>query len=115
MPYQLLYTSVPTGLRPGTSGYTTAAHTEGMPGELVSALESKSGYDHLAAKDASFSGVNPIISRFEILQLNCGTFFVMSRLQDSGADHTGRTNYLAQHLVVDTNDLMGLQMNQTLH
>lgn len=115
MPYQLLYTSVPTGLRPGTSGYTTAAHTEGMPGELVSALESKSGYDHLAAKDASFNGVNPIISRFEILQLNCGTFFVMSRLQDSGADHTGRTNYLAQHLVIDTTDLMGLQMNPEIN
>ena len=115
MPYQLLYTSVPTGLRPGTSGYTTAAHTEGMPGELVSALESKSGYDHLAAKDASFNGVNPIISRFEILQLNSGTFFVMSRLQDSGADHTGRTNYLAQHLVIDTADLMGLQMNPEIN
>ena len=109
MPYQLLYTSVPGGLRPGTSGYTTAAHTEGMPSELVAALEARSGYDHVASKDPSFTRGNPVISRYEILQLQAGTFFALSRIQDSGSDHTGRTNYLAQYLVFDANEITQIQ------
>ena len=104
MAYQLRYTSVPAGLKPGTSGYTTAQHTQGMPDELVTALESVSGYDHLAVRDPSFPS-NPSIYRYQILQLNAGTFFALSILQDSWADHTGRTNYLAQHLVFESYEL----------
>ena len=109
MAYQLIFTSVPSGLKPGTSGYTTAAHTRDMPDELVAGLEGISGYDHLATRDASFGGRNPSIFRYQILQLNCGTFFVMSRLEDAGADHTGRTNYFAQHLVLESYEIQTLQ------
>ena len=115
MAYQLLFTSVPAGLKPGTSGYTTAAHTQGMPDELIAALEAVSGYDHLATRDPSFGGPNPSIYRYQILQLNAGTFFVLSILQDSGADHTGRTNYLAQHLVIESYELNVLQQSPEIN
>jgi Leucine-rich repeat (LRR) protein len=114
MAYQLRYTSVLAGLKPGTSGYTTVQHTQGMPDKLVTALESVPGYDHLAVRDPSFPA-NPSIYRYQILQLNASTFFVLSILQDSGSDHKSSRNYLAQHLVFEGYELNVLQQNPEIN
>ncbi|MGD9732927.1 MAG: hypothetical protein AB7U45_12165 [Desulfamplus sp.] len=42
--FELIYTSYPKGLQIGTSGFTTVAHTEGMPKAYIQLCESLSGY-----------------------------------------------------------------------
>src|SRR5256885_901966 len=44
MSQELIYTSVPRGLKPGAKGFCTVAMSANMPGALVERLESLSGY-----------------------------------------------------------------------
>jgi hypothetical protein len=109
MAFQHIFTSAQYGVRAGSTGYCTVAHTAGMPEDLITGLEQLSRYDHPAGSDPSLGGVNPVIFRFQFLTVNTGTYFVMSRLSDAGADFTGRTNYLAQHLALTSTDVSTMQ------
>ncbi|MDC0220086.1 hypothetical protein OAL58_08925, partial [Verrucomicrobia bacterium] len=109
MAFQHIFTSAQFGIKAGSTGYCTVAHTAGMPEDLITGLEQISRYDHPAGSDPSLGGVNPVIFRFQFLTVNTGTYFVMSRLSDAGADYSGRTNYLAQHLALTSTDVSAMQ------
>ena len=94
MPRELIFTSVPSGLKPGSSGYCTVARHEDMDPMLERELERLSFYE-------MDGGLHPIIHAFRILRLQSGNHYVLSRICYSGSDHTGRTNYIAHHLVFD--------------
>lgn len=102
MPWQLIYTSVPRGLQAGQSGYCTAAYSVGIRPMLIQTLEQLSAYDH----QAKFG--HPVISAYRQTDLQGQKYHVLTRIQDAGLDFSGRSNYLAQHLVFASEELVRL-------
>jgi len=105
---ELVYTSARTGLRPGSSGFCTVAMSVGLPAAVIEFLERLSNtyrpvympYDGRAAD-------NP--EAISLIRARPGgqLISVLSRNAAAGADHTGRTNNLAHHLVFDGLGLTG--------
>ncbi|MFO0801861.1 MAG: hypothetical protein U0791_01875 [Gemmataceae bacterium] len=102
MPHELLYTSAPRGLKPGSSGFCTVAQTPDLPKDLASQLEGISHYRHLRVDDPAG---NPVALSHSILTVGYGVFHVVSRIADSGLDHSGRSNFLAHHVSFDPEQL----------
>ncbi len=100
MSQELLYTSAPRGLKPGSSGFCTVASTQGMAAPLASALESLSAYRHVFRPGDPQVHRNPIA--YSHVRLNAGgrTYCVLSRVADYGQDYSGRTNKLAHHVAL---------------
>jgi hypothetical protein len=96
MPQQLIYTSAPRGLVPGRSGYCTVARTAAMREPLVLRLEQLSYYLHVSLA----GGRERLICACRVVDIRGARFHVLSRIQDAGLDFTGRTNFIAHHLVV---------------
>ena len=99
MAYQLIYTSVPRGLVPGRSGYTIAARHRQIRDRLVSEIERVSRYSY------SKGGDSPVVYAHRIFDISGSKFHVLTRIVDAGSDYTGRTNYLAHHLICDSEEL----------
>lgn len=101
MALELIYTSSPRGLRPGSSGYCTVACTRGLPANYIELLESLSGYKAVYPAGDAQAHLNPVT--FSHLRMVVGgkTLSILSRIGYCGADYTGRTNKLAHHLLVD--------------
>lgn len=98
MPQQLIYTSISRGLDLGRSGYCTAARSDNMRKALISELEGFSKYD--------FSKEQPkVILTFRVIALGETRFFVCSRTVNCGFDYTGRTNFIAHHVVFSQSEL----------
>jgi hypothetical protein len=106
MPWQLIYTSAPRGLKPGQTGFCTVACSENLREIIVQRLERWSVYHHLTLQ-ASTTGIsNPIIAVYRILDLRDEKYHVLSRIQDAGQDFTLRSNHLAHHLVFSSAELL---------
>ena len=101
MALELVYTSAPKGIISGSSDYCTVAFTEGMPVNLTKALESLSGLRFL--KDESIYDTPTCHLHYRIA---VGVEFknLISQIKFSGFDHTGRTNHLAHHLLLDASE-----------
>lgn len=95
MPQQLIYTSAPRGLVAGRSGYCTVARSASMREALMLQLERFSYYEHLSSN----GGKERPIFAYRIVDIRGSRFHVLSRIQDAGLDFTGRTNFIAHHLV----------------
>ena len=105
MPYELIFTSAQQGASIGKSGYCTVAQTKGMSQDITLALEQTGVYHHVAAPG---SGSNPTVYSYRVLDIRGETYYVLSQIRDAGLDFTGRTNYLAHHLVFDSREIDGL-------
>ena len=101
MPKELIFTSVPNGLKPGSSGYCTVARHQNLDHLLERELERLSFYE-------MGTGLKPVIHAYRTLSLASGVFLVLSRICYAGNDHTGRTNYLAHHLVFEESELSSM-------
>lgn len=108
MPQELIYTSVPKGLKSGSSGFTTVLHTAGMAPNLIERLENLSGYTYLFPPDSNQAGLNPPVLTHYRLDLAGKTFHVISRNAPYGMDYTGRSNNLAHHIVFQSNEELPL-------
>lgn len=95
MPQQLIYTSAPRGIVAGRSGHCTVARSAAMREALMLQLEKLSYYQHLSLSGGQ---ERPIYS-CRVVDIRGSRFHVLSRIQDSGLDFTGRTNFLAHHLI----------------
>lgn len=106
MAQELLYTSVPRGLRPGSRGFCTVMCTSGMAKSLSDRLEALSGYRHVFSANDPHKHLNPIV--FSHLRINVsGTpYHLLSRVCDAGLDYTQRSNKFAHHVVLDQNELI---------
>ena len=104
MIHELVFTSVPEGLRPGSQGFCTVAHSLGIPSNLAMRLEAFSAYRHLYQSSSSNSALNPV--RCMHLTLNFGDkqYHVLSRVADAGLDYTQRTNKIAHHFLFEGPD-----------
>lgn len=98
---QLIYTSAPSGLSPGSSGYCTVQSSRGIPAPTVDLLESLSGYRHLFTPGSPEAKNNPVNYGHYILRISGKKEHVLSRVSDCDLDHTGRSNKLAHHMIVD--------------
>ena len=100
MSYELCYTSVPTGLRPGTRGFCTVGLTAGTPAALVEALESLSGYRPLFPAGSPRAAANPVSWSHWRVSAGGQTYSVLSRVCFSGLDYTKRSNKFAHHVAL---------------
>lgn len=95
MPQQLIYTSAPRGVVAGRSGHCTVARSAAMREALMLQLEKWSYYQHLSLS----GGQERPIHSCRVIDLRGSRYHVLTRIQDAGLDFTGRTNFLAHHLV----------------
>lgn len=100
MAEELYYTSAERGLRPGTRGFSTVAYTRGMSPALIRLLESLSAYKGTYAVHDPRSATNPVACSHYRYTLVGKTVSIISRVGDSGKDHTNRSNKLAHHVVL---------------
>ncbi len=101
MSYEILYTSAPSGLKPGSSGYCTVQGSRGIPAPAVDLLESLSGYRHVFTPGSPDATHNPVNWGHYLIRIAGRVEHVLSRVGDCELDYTGRSNKLAHHLVVD--------------
>jgi len=104
MSQELIYTSAPKGLRPGSHGFCTVASTASMPPNLAEKLEALSGYRHVFAPGDT-SGPNPVVFSYLRLAVGGKNYYVLSRVADAGHDYTQRTNKIAHHVALDQHEL----------
>jgi hypothetical protein len=57
---EILYTSAPQGLKPGSRGFCTVVSTSGMAKNLAERLESLSGYRHAYMPTDADAHLNPV-------------------------------------------------------
>lgn len=98
MTQELLYTSAPRGLLPGSQGFCTVSATRGLNATMREALESISGYRPQFGPD---DPRNPVAYSHLRLAIGGSLRSVLSRIGPLGLDYTGRTNKLAHHIVLD--------------
>jgi hypothetical protein len=100
MSHELLYTSVPKGLRPGAKGFCVVAMTAGMASTMSERLESLSGYRPAFPAGGAQANLNPV--NFAHWQLTAGgnAVDVLSRVAFAGLDYSRRSNKFAHHIVV---------------
>jgi hypothetical protein len=101
MPHELVYTSAPRGLKPGSTGYCTVAHTPNLPKDLADQLEGISHYRHIQVGASD----NPVSFAHSVLTVGYNVYHVVSRVADSGLDHSGRSNFLAHHVAFDPDEV----------
>lgn len=102
---ELIYTSAPHGLKPGSRGFCTVATTPNLPRNLLERLESLSGYHHLFPVGDPRASQNPISFVHVRLTIAGKPHHILSRVADAGLDYTQRSNKLAHHLVLDAKEL----------
>ncbi|HEX4265985.1 MAG TPA: hypothetical protein VH597_16745 [Verrucomicrobiae bacterium] len=95
MPQQLIYTSAPRGVVAGRSGHCTVARSAAMREALMLQLEKLSYYQHLSLS----GGQERPIHCCRLLDIRGSRYHVLTRIQDAGLDFTGRTNFVAHHLI----------------
>jgi hypothetical protein len=101
MSQELIYTSAPRGLKPGSQGFCTVVSTQGISASLVQRLEALSGYRHVFSPQDANARLNPVLFSHLILSVAGRRCHVLSRVCDAGLDHTQRTNKFAHHVVLD--------------
>ncbi len=101
MAFELIYTSAPRGLRPGTSGYCTVAHTVGMAPPLIRTLEAISAYRPASGETGAQAAASFMHLRVPGPH---GTYNILSRIAPAGLDHTWRPNKLAHHIVLEPHE-----------
>ncbi|MEM9419620.1 MAG: hypothetical protein AAGA25_11310 [Planctomycetota bacterium] len=100
MASELCYTSSPQGLKPGTHGYCTVAASEALTPYITQRLEALSGYRPLFGVGDPNASRNPVTLAHLRLLIGGETHSVLSRVAYAGADHTGRLNKFAHHLLL---------------
>ena len=102
MATELIITSVPKGLKPGSYGFCTAACTKDLNEPTSRALEVISGYRHLFSSEEGKA--NPVAFSYLLYEFAGRQRRVLSRVADMGLDYSGRTNKIAHHLVLSEDE-----------
>ena len=70
MAFELVYTSAPKGIRPGSSGFGVVACTNGLGPRLIATLEGLSAYKPLYPHYADNAWDNPVSKSHYLFELN---------------------------------------------
>lgn len=106
MTQELIYTSAPQGLRPGSRGFCTVVSTQGMAVNLADRLESLSAYRHVFSPQDPNADLNPVVYSHLRIAVGGKQYHVLSRIAAAGLDYTQRSNKFAHHVVLDTSELV---------
>ncbi|MFM7055993.1 MAG: hypothetical protein ACKO2P_03620 [Planctomycetota bacterium] len=98
---EILYTSAPKGLKPGSQGFCTVSSTVGMAQATAERLEALSGYRHAFPLTDPRATLNPLNYSHLTLRLAGRPTHVLSRIANAGHDYSGRSNKLAHHLAFE--------------
>ncbi len=101
MSHELVYTSAPQGLKPGSRGFCTVVTTANMARNLMERLESFSGYRHAFMVHEAGAAQNPINYTHYHTAIGGRKYHVLSRIADAGLDYTQRSNKLAHHVALE--------------
>ena len=101
MAYELYHTSAPKGLRPHTTGFCTVAMTTGMSASMVQKLEGMGGYRPVYNVGDPNAWKNPPVFAHWCANIGGQAYDILSRISYAGADHQGRFNKLAHHLILE--------------
>ena len=104
MSEELVYTSVPRGLKQGSSGFCMVAMSEGMREQWVERLELLSGYRPVFPLGHRSSKLNPVNWAHWHITVGGRTRSVLSRIAFAGADYSQRSNKFAHHLVLESSE-----------
>ena len=102
---ELIYTSAPVGLKPGSQGFCTVACTTGTPQNVVKLLETLSGYRHVFLPPDPNVSQNPVACSHQLLSLGGVPWHILSRTADAGLDYLQQKNSISHHLVLDKAEL----------
>ena len=105
MSQELIYTSVPKGLKPGSRGFSTVAMTNGLSSSWVDRLESLSAYQPIFPLGDPSADRNPINFCHWRVTIAGKTRSVLSRIAFAGADYSQRSNKFAHHVVLDPGEM----------
>ena len=97
MAKQLVYTSVPKGLRAGTAGFTTVAMSPDLDPLLVSRLERLSSYP---GEQVGRSGCTALRSHM-VVEAGSQPVHVLACVSTAPTDYSGRSNFIAHYLILD--------------
>lgn len=95
MAWKLIYTSAPRLLQAGRSGFGTVARHREIPPLVAETAEKSSQFSRQAGLDSS-----RVIFAYRLARSSAGTFHLLTRIADAGTDYSGRTNHLAEHLIL---------------
>jgi hypothetical protein len=104
MSHDLVYTSAPQGLKPGSRGFCTVASTAGMAKNLTERLESFSGYRHAFMAHEAGGSQNPVNYAHYHTTVGGRKYHILSRIADAGLDYTQRSNKLAHHVALEPSE-----------
>jgi len=111
MAYQLIYTSVRSGLVAGRSGFCTAARHREIKESLVARLEDfASSYDRSLVPEGDSSGKLPVFYSYRIVTIRESRHHVLMRIGDAGNDYSGRTNHIAHAIVLSPEEMATLRI-----
>lgn len=96
MAFVILYTSSQSLLQAGRSGFGVVARHREIPRAVVDAAERNSQFSRSTGFPA-----DRIIYSYRIVSAEGRAWHLMTRLCAAGADYSGRTNHLAEHMVLD--------------
>lgn len=105
MTQEIIYTSAPEGLKPGSHGFCTVISTSGMAQNLAMKLESMSAYRHAFPPHTTAARFNPVNYSHLKIQVGGRAYHVLSRIADAGQDYTQRSNKLAHHVALDQSEI----------
>lgn len=100
MAFELVYTSVPRGLRPGSSGFCIVAYTNGLAANIALQLEGLSAYKPYFPHYDANAAKNPVAYSHYRYQSSGETVHFFGRVCFYGLDYTKRSNKLAHHIVM---------------
>ncbi|MDF1862315.1 MAG: hypothetical protein P1U87_19015 [Verrucomicrobiales bacterium] len=110
MAYQMIYTSVKSGLVAGRSGFCTAARHKEIREALVGRIEDLSNqFDRSAAATGTGADL-PVIYSHRIVSIREQSYHVLMRIADAGNDYSGRTNHIAHSIVLEPGEVERLQL-----
>lgn len=102
MPSELIVTSAPKGLLPGTYGFCAVACSREMNETTMRSLESISGYRHIEGS------IKPVVYSHYLYEISGVKKQIISRIADAGFDYSRRTNKIAHHLVLSGSEVNAL-------
>ncbi|MEG2077117.1 MAG: hypothetical protein RRY34_11485, partial [Victivallaceae bacterium] len=103
MIYQMIYTSLPHCLKPGSSGLGVVACTRGMPPDVIRTLSMFSGYSLVFPAHDEQAELNPKSFIHYLYNYAGNQYDVISQVKFAGFDYSGRSNVLAHHLMSEVN------------
>lgn len=103
---ELVYTSAPKGLKPGSQGFCTVVATKGLPDLLRERAEALSGYRVAFPAHSAQAGLNPVAWSHLAWSLGGSRLHILSRVGHAGLDFEGRINKIAHHLLLEPSDFV---------